>query len=298
MRIGDELKQELGSGDTAFDQMVRQTLDGLETEERPVKKTGFGLILALVIVMVLGVTALAAGNGWSVLLNRLPGVQCTPEAVSLVQPVEDVTWENDDVRLVVHEMLYDGYFLYLYADVFPQREDVVLLDWLCGRENIVRPESPASLLNVEAEEGMTVQTYCENNGLVMVEPNVTFYLQKLGWTDGWLTTYEHTDREPDGQLTIVVSAAYAGAPEDVGIFCSTVHQPYDPASYSYEVMPLNLTRTDSIVLDERSCTQIVPVDETNDMRLEGVRVVKTPIDCYVDLTWSTVIDAPEDIGCI
>lgn len=76
MKIGEELKREIGQSDPAFRQAIRQTLEGLETKEHPAARPrGVVLAVALVIAMMLGVTALAAG-GRSVLTQRLPA--CTP----------------------------------------------------------------------------------------------------------------------------------------------------------------------------------------------------------------------------
>lgn len=292
MRIGDELKRELGCGDAAFDRTVRQTLDGLETEAGPVKKKmSFGLLMALVIVMVLGATALAAANSWSVLLERLPGVQCTPEAESLVQPGQDVIWENDDVRMVVRETLYDGFFLYVAADLYPNADDVVVLDWFSGREDLVRPEAPATLLDAEAEVGMTVEDYCEAHGLRMVDACPGFYLPAPKDEFGeWIMTYCFTSHRTDGSLAMVLTAAYTGDPERIALWCHSTRVPKADTDYRYDTVPLHMTRVDAHALEERSSTQVFPMDDKTDMRLDGVRAVRTPIGSYVELTWSTDAD--------
>ena len=124
MRI-DELKSEIGQSDESFDRAVRMGLDGLDTIAKPVRrKPGLVIGIAVVAVMIVCVAVLTAGNGWPVILQSLPA--STPEAEALVQPSQSATYENDDVRFVVGEAIYDGYTLYAAVEVFPKTDDVVL----------------------------------------------------------------------------------------------------------------------------------------------------------------------------
>lgn len=293
MRIGDELKRELGCGDVAFDQAVRQALDGLETEDRPVKKKmGFGLVMAIVLTLMLGVTALAAGSGWSMLLERLLGTSDAPEAVRLVQVGENELCSNANVCFVVREKIYDGYGLYLAVDVFPAREDVLLLGWDGFMDKEVRPDSPAAVLGAEHAENMTVAEYCEANGMRMQQVYATIYSPAL--KEASPATKHSIVNNPDGSLTFVLTGGFTGDPTDLGIQCVSIAIDNDmTGEVWYENVPLHITLAEDAVRKEKSWTGSVLAAGEADLRLEKMCAVRTPIGCYLDLAWSTNDETPE-----
>ena len=294
MKIGEQLRQELGQGDPAFEHAVRQTLDEFETEAKPMmkRKMHIGLSIALVLTLMFGVTAFAVASGRSVLLEKLPGAICTPEAEQLVQQGQNEVCGNEDVRFVVRDAIYDGYGLYLAVNVIPQKDDVVLLEWH-GSDGVLQPDSPAARLGIEDADSMTVEQYCAANGLRMIEAHANFCMKNATDWERWWGTNNRSEREPDGSLTIVMSAVFDGDPGQVNIQCVSEEKLKNGYNSWFEEIPLQLTGVGSIIQEEKNCNRAVTVVEETGLRLDSVKATRTPVGCYVDVTWSINAEVPQ-----
>lgn len=291
MRI-DELKCEIGQSDESFDRAVRMGLDGLGTTVKSMRqKPGLVVGIALVAVMMVCVTVLAAGNGWSVILQSLPA--CTPEAEVLVQPGQGETCENNDARFVVREAVYDGYGLYLAVDVFPKADDVVLLGLL-----EVESDSSTTMLDVEAPSDMTITEYCKVNKLRMIKTNVTFNTLETSEVMRF-PTYVDITRHSDGSQTWIIETVCLEEPHNVCLNCLCVddkdykHAIDNPAWY--EDIPLHIIKVDNNGPTKKTCQLNTMVYEEESVSLDGAYLIQSSVGNYLEVDWSTNSETPLEL---
>lgn len=291
MRI-DELKSEIGQSDESFDRAVRMGLDGLDTIAKPVKrKPGLVIGIAVVAVMLVCVAVLTAGNGWPVILQSLPA--STPEAEALVQPSQSATYENDDVRFVVGEAIYDGYTLYAAVEVFPKTDDVVLLSLY-----EIESDAPATMLGVEASEDMTVTEYCKENNLRMIKTNVTFDVLETSEVMRYMS-YTDITYHSDGSQTWIIDTVCPEGPENVCLNCSCVdYKDYKHATDNpvwYEDVPLHIIKGDNHGPTKKACQLNTMVYEEESVSLDGAYLIQSSVDRYLEVDWSTNSETPVEL---
>ena len=136
MKTAEQFKHSIGKADEAFVHGIRQTLAELECkEEKPVKKKiSMGLVLAAAI-MLLTVTAVAAGQ-WGILdFIKEHGQAADPER--LVTEMDQETYkventyarpgESELVDVALEEILYEDGWLYAAMLVIPKQENTLVI---------------------------------------------------------------------------------------------------------------------------------------------------------------------------
>lgn len=136
MKTAEDFRKSIGKADEDFLQGIRQTLTVLEREEeKPVKrKISMGLVLALT-VMLLTVTAVAAGQ-WGILdFIKEHGQAADPERLVTEMDQETYKVENTYARpgkselvdVEVEEILYEDGWLYAAMLVIPKQEKTLVI---------------------------------------------------------------------------------------------------------------------------------------------------------------------------
>jgi len=125
----EDLKNAFGKADPSFERRVLHTLTTIkmQREEKPVRKIKFGLILAIVLIIILGGVALAAANQWG-LFEFLEKHDMTllPEAVETIEHPEQNGGDGVYATFTVREALYDEVVAHLVVKAIP-KEGVLLV---------------------------------------------------------------------------------------------------------------------------------------------------------------------------
>ena len=306
MKQAEDFKRAMGPVDERFDAAVRQTLASLQTKEEPImkRKVSAGLVLALVIVLALSATAMA--GAWPKLLDMLMGEQNAPGAEQLVLESEGEVFQTRHATFTVREKLYDGYGAYLVLDVTPNSEQYMLLpsdmetieDW---RNNVKPSTDIADVPGLEGPEGMTVGEYCIAHGLTPVRVLVMTNPPEADIMQGNAGT--NTVRNPDGSMTILTRASYAGY-DRLGMWCYTETYEYRgnddpdphqsdyakagwfPTDHQWMEYNVDLSECRQAVIVSKTSTEPIVVERIPELCIESVTVFRTPITTYIDVMYS------------
>ena len=160
MKTVEDFRKSIGKADEDFLRGIRQTLTVLECEEeQPVKrKISMGLVLA-VMVMLVTVTALAAGS-WGILdYIREQGKE--PAEYKLVMQVPQEYSGSHWVDMTIDEALVDGGKAYLAMTVKPKTEKTIIVPRVM---NIAVPGGMAVMNNPAHDMNLSVKGFAESKG--------------------------------------------------------------------------------------------------------------------------------------
>ena len=160
MKTAEDFRKSIGKADEDFLQGIRQTLTVLEwEEEQPVKrKISMGLVLA-VMVMLVTVTALAAGS-WGILdFIREQGKK--PAEYKLVMQVPQEISGSHWVDMTIDEAMVDGGKAYLAMTVKPKTENTIIVPRVM---NIAVPGGMAVMNNPAHDMNLSVKEFAESRG--------------------------------------------------------------------------------------------------------------------------------------
>ena len=160
MKTVEDFRESIGKADEDFLRGIRQTLTVLECEEeQPVKrKISMGLVLA-VMVMLVTVTALAAGS-WGILdYIREQGKE--PAEYKLVMQVPQEYSGSHWVDMTIDEALVDGGKAYLAMTVKPKTEKTIIVPRVM---NIAVPGGMAVMNNPAHDMNLSVKAFAESKG--------------------------------------------------------------------------------------------------------------------------------------
>lgn len=199
MKTAEDFRKDFGETEEGFRKSVLQTLRTLEyEEEQPVKKKiSLGLVLALT-VMLVTVTALAAGS-WGI----LDFVQERGEEAAAYKLMVQVPQENTGshwVDMTIDEALIDGGKAYLAMTVLPKEEKTIVVPRVL---NIGAPGSMAVMNNPDYDMNMSVRAFAESKGyekIVGFRPPMGLSLGELEYAK-----YESMD---NGGLRCMLQYAY------------------------------------------------------------------------------------------
>lgn len=161
MRTAEEFRASIGQADESFRRCVCQTLTALACEEeKPVKKKiSLGMVLALA-VMLLTVTALAAGQ-WGILdFIREKGME--PPEYKLMEKVSQEQGYSRLADMCIDEALVDGDRIYLAMTVRPKTENTIIMPMV---KDLAAPGGMAVMNNPDYDAGMSVRAYAQQRGL-------------------------------------------------------------------------------------------------------------------------------------
>ena len=201
MTSAEDFRREMGEPDESFERCVLCTLTKLKQEEaKPVKKKismGFALAAALVL---LAVTALAAGSWGIVSYLREKGVE--PAVHKLVTELPQQQGISNLAAVTIDELLIDGGKVYLAMTVQPKKEKTLMIPKV---ENLAVPGGMAALNNLDYDATMSVRAFAESKGfenIVGVTLEEGAFFEKLN-----NAVYQVLE---DGTLRCLLEYNYAG----------------------------------------------------------------------------------------
>ncbi len=210
MKTAEQFKNSIGKADEAFVHGIRQTLMELECkEEKPVKrKISLGLVLAAAI-MLLTVTAVAAGP-WGI-MSFLEERGVTPEhGVLLTEMPRQASRSGEMVQVTIEEALSDGERLYLAVTAKPEKDKTLVVPYV----NDIAAAGTLSVMNNPAyDKTLSVQEYAQTQGydyvvkMYMSEQIVhtTSNQSKDKFTGLEYAYYDHME---DGTLRMILQYGY------------------------------------------------------------------------------------------
>lgn len=217
MKTAEQFRNSIGKADEAFVQGIRQTLRSLECEEeKPVKKKiSMGLVLAAAI-MLLTVTAVAAGQ-WGI-VSFLEDRGMTPEnGVLLTEMPPQASQADEMLRVTIEEALSDGERLYLAITAKAVKDKTLVVPYV----NDIAAEGTLSVMNnPDYDKTLSVKEYAQTHGydyvlsLFMNEQIVqTLSNQSKDQFTG--LEYAYYDHMEDGTLRMILQYGYE-VDEDYG----------------------------------------------------------------------------------
>lgn len=210
MKNAEEFRRELGEVDESFERCVRQTLMDLEREEeKPVKKKiSLGLVLALA-VMLLTVTAMAAGQ-WGIMSFLEEQGVTQEDGVLLTEIPRQVSRSDGPVKVTIEEALCDGERLYLAVMAKPMKEKTLVVPYV---GNIADKGTMGVMNNLAYDMELSVQEYAQEQGYDHV---VTLYVMEqlvrttANQSEDKFTGLEYAfyDHMEDGTLRMILQYGY------------------------------------------------------------------------------------------
>jgi len=285
-----ELINAFGQVDDGFVNNVYHTLAGIQIDEnrKPVKKTGFRLVAAIVAAcMLLTGTALAFANSWGILdflFERRNNVKVLPEAAKIVQ--KDVPQRGGQTEFgdfIVREAVFDGKSAYIVIDVKPSSPEYLLL----GPDAF--PSDPISNMGpVFGGKAGSIADYARENNKEMINTSVGI--------DGVVSCSIDYILEEDGTLVYMLNGNIDSCSdqEDIKIECVAV--PFVSREGKTVIDELNIKRTTlSVTLKnsgtKETVTSTMPAVYSDfGIRVDKVTLTASAMDIYADIEY-TVIDS-------
>lgn len=217
MKTAEQFKHSIGKADEAFVHGIRQTLAKLECkEEKPVKKKiSMGLVLAAAI-MLLTVTAVAAGQ-WGIVSFLEERGDVPGNGVLLTEMPPQASQADELVQVTIEEALSDGERLYLAVTAKALKDKTLVVPYV----NDIAAEGTMSVMNnPDYDKTLSVQEYAEKQGCDYV---VTLYMhEQLIHTSSNQSKdkftgleYAYYDHMEDGTLRMILQYGYE-VDEDYG----------------------------------------------------------------------------------
>lgn len=288
MRDMSELKKAFGQADDAFVNNVYHTLAGMQINEnrKSVKKTGFRLVAALVIVCMLSAGAvLAVTNAWGILdflSGRRTDVKVLPEAADIVQKeVSQKGSQTEFGAFAVREAVFDGKNVYIVVDVKPSSPGYLLL----GPD--ASPSDPVGNMGpLFSGKTGTIADYARKNNKAMI--NTSVVLSGVNCSVDYLL-------EDDGTLVYMLNGSYTGnsAQEEIKMTC--VAAPFVSREGTDVIDELNRKRTTLSVTLKNSGTKETVTSATPaiysdcGVRVDKVMLTGSAMAIYAEIEF-TVID--------
>ncbi len=274
MKTGEDFRREFPPTDEGFQDAAYRALQGLhEKEEERRMRFRPMIVITLLLVLLTGVGVAATWERWSLddffTSGRITATE--DEWRAMVDDFEPVTVQNELAEVTVREALFDGYALYIVADVVPQRSGDFFMP------EMTKLGSPASEAAESLPSDMTVQEYMSIHGYtrafeVSMRTGIagTTFLPEMEINeDGTMTFYLRQRMQQNSQLADVM---------DVTLYMP-MHIDGVGRFYSVEV-PLTIQRLP--VLEEA-------VSRNGDrhefggigVAMSNLHLIRTPISTYV-----------------
>lgn len=194
MKRGEDFRNDFPDVDVSFRESVNMVLQGLREEKVcKDKRVRFIVITAIVLMLMIGVSVAVAPERWS-LSDFIPTGRVTAtedEWNMMIAAFEPVTADANIAKVTVREALFDGYALYIVADIEPNRTSDFFVPQMCDLE--AAASKAASVL----PKDMSLREYIQSQGYAQTfEVSIHTGLQGLAFMpemqlneDGSLTFY-------------------------------------------------------------------------------------------------------------
>ncbi len=210
MKTAEQFKHSIGKADEAFVHGIRQTLAELECkEEKPVKKKiSMGLVLAAAI-MLLTVTAVAAGQ-WGIVSFLEERGKVPENGVLLTEMPPQASQADELVRVTIEEALSDGERLYLAVTAKALKDKTLVVPYV----NDIAAEGSLSVMNnPDYDKTLSVQEYAEKQGCdyvvtLFMHEQVVHTMSNQSKDEFTGLEYAYYDHMEDGTLRMILQYGY------------------------------------------------------------------------------------------
>lgn len=210
MKTAEEFKNSIGKADEAFVHGIRRTLMELECkEDKPVKKKiSMGLVLAMA-VMLLTVTAVAAGQ-WGIVSFLEDRGMTTDKGVLLTEMPPQASQSDELVRVTIEEALSDGEKLYLAVTAKALKDKTLVVPYV----NDIAAEGSLSVMNnPNYDKTLSVQEYahaqeCDYVLTLFMHEQVVHTTSSQSKDEFTGLEYAYYDHMEDGTLRMILQYGY------------------------------------------------------------------------------------------
>lgn len=205
MKTAKDFRKSIGAADGTFTLFVEQTLRNLQYEEaKPVKKKiSFGFVLTAAI-MLLTVTALAAGS-WGI-VSYLEEKGLEPAVYKLAKEIAQEQTPARWVDMTIDEILIDGDKAFLAVTILPKEDNTIVVPRVM---KLNEPGGMAVMNNPAYDAEMSVQMYAQSRGYERIIGITPLRGQSLGKIN--MAVYESLD---NGGLRCILEYTYKPESDD------------------------------------------------------------------------------------
>lgn len=276
MKTGEDFRREFPPVEDGFFDAANRALQGLhdQKEERRMKLRPM-LIIAVVLALLMGVSVAATWERWS-LDDFIPTGRITATEVewrAMLADFEPVTAETSVAEVTVREALFDGYALYIVADVRPRGGSGFFVPDGCDMD------APAYKTASALPKDMTLREYIAGQGYVRtfevsLSPStrgMTFLPEMELNEDGTMTFYLRQRMHHDGLQT-----------EYLDMTLNVAMTPNTGKGTYYAAIPLTI-RTLPVLEEAVSPAGDGCEFANSGVALTNLRLVRTPLSTYVTI---------------
>lgn len=276
MKTGEDFRREFPEMEPQFEMAAQRALRGLqdEKEDRRMKLRPL-LVIAVVLVLLMGVSVAATWERWS-LNDFIPTGRITAteeEWRAMIADFEPVTAETSVAEVTVREALFDGYALYIVADVRPKGNSGFFVPEGCDMD------APAYKTASALPKDMTLREYIAGQGYirtfeVSLSPStrgMTFLPEMELNEDGTMTFYLRQRMHHDGLQT-----------EQLDMTLNVAMQPTTGRGSYFAAIPLTI-RTLPVLEEAVSPAGDGCEFANSGVALTNLRLVRTPLSTYVTI---------------